>query len=221
MGRDPEYLAFAKLVAASLAGQALNPPTVDEERAAHRAALRQISRPPVSTVEELAAGSRSARLYRPAETSTLLVYFHGGGFYLGDVESADPICRRLANATGTAILSVGYRLAPEHPFPAAVDDAYEATVWAGQHAADLGFDRIGVAGESAGANLATVVSLLARDNGGPPPAPQLLVYGVYDMTRAHLPVDDPDGLRMWDGIDPTERYLAGADPGRPTASPLL
>src|SRR3954447_20208317 len=112
MGRDPEYLAFAKLVAASLAGQALNPPTVDEERAAHRAALRQISRPPVSTVEELAAGSRSARLYRPAETSTLLVYFHGGGSYLGDVESADPICRRLANATGTAILSVGYRLPP-------------------------------------------------------------------------------------------------------------
>src|SRR4051812_6932682 len=122
MGRDPEYLAFAKLVAASIAREARNPPTVDEERAGHRAGLGQISRPAVAVVEDLTVAARTARLYRPAETTTLLVYFHGGGFYLGDVESADPVCRRLANATGTAILSVDYRLAPEHPFPAAVDD---------------------------------------------------------------------------------------------------
>src|SRR4051812_37067379 len=168
MGRDPEYLAFSKLVAAANARDARKQPTVTEERAGHRAGLDQISRPPVSTVEDLTIDSRPARLYRPAETTTVLVYFHGGGFYLGGVEAADPGCRRLANATRTAVPSVGYRLAPEHPFPAAVEDAYAATARAGENAAGMGFERIGVAGESAGANLATVVALLARDNGGPP-----------------------------------------------------
>jgi acetyl esterase len=151
------------------------------------------------------------------------VFFHGGGFYLGDVKSYDAVCRILANATGAAILSVGYRLAPEHPFPAAVQDAYTATAWAARHADALGFDRLGVAGDSAGANLSTVVAQRARDEGGPRLAMQLLVYGVYDMTSDPAPVDDPDGISLTGGgmVDVKRRYLGDADRGHPWASPAL
>jgi acetyl esterase len=230
MGRDPEYLAFARLVAAAVAERTAARPTVDEERAAQRDAMSRLRRPVVSTVEELTVdggggGKLPARLYRPTEGRPApgLVFFHGGGFYLGDVEGYDPICRVLANATGVAVLSVGYRLAPEYPFPAAVEDAYAATRWTYRHAGELGFDRVGVAGDSAGANLAAVVALLAKAEGSPPLAVQVLVYGVYDLTREREPVDDPDGLQLSGGDAATviERYLAGAEPRHPAASPML
>ena len=229
MGRDQEYLAFAKLVAASKANQDAEEPTVERERAYHRIGMLRLRRPAVSTVEDLTvdggAGPLPARLYRPTEDrpGPGLVYFHGGGFYLGDVPAYDPICRILANATGAAVLSVGYRLAPEHPFPAAVEDAYAATRWAHRNAEAIGVDRIGVAGDSAGANLAAVTALIAKAEGGPPLAIQVLVYGVYDMTRDRPPVDDPDGVRLSGTDMPVVfgRYLAGADAHHPAASPLL
>lgn len=126
------------------------------------------------------------RIYRPSPASPLpaLVFFHGGGFVLGGLDSTDRTCRALANGGGCVVVSVDYRLAPEHPFPAAADDAFAATAWVADHAADLGIDPtlIAVGGDSAGGNLATVVALRARDAGGPPLAFQLLVYPQVDFT---------------------------------------
>jgi acetyl esterase len=110
-----------------------------------------------------AAGEIPARLYTPpgaATTTPGLVYFHGGGFVIGDIETHDGLCRRLAARAGVRVLSVDYRLAPEHPFPASHDDALAATKWAFDHAAEIGFDktRIAVGGDSAGGNLSAVIS---------------------------------------------------------------
>jgi acetyl esterase len=127
----------------------------------------------------------SARLYRPGSgTLPLLVYFHGGGWVVGSVAISDPFARALANASGCAVISVEYRLAPEDRFPAAADDAYAATRWSANHASDLGIDasRIAVGGSSAGGNLAAVVALMARERGAPDIAFQLL----------HVPVVDHD-----------------------------
>jgi acetyl esterase len=230
VGRDPEYLAFARGVAAAVQKQAAAAPRVSHERVSHRFGMLSLHQPPVAEVDDLHVdggdGPLAARLYRPlgpGEDRTGLVFFHGGGFYLGDVECYDAVCRVIANATGAAVLSVGYRLAPENPFPAAVEDAHAATLWAARNADALGFDRIGVAGDSAGANLATVVAQRARDEGGPALAVQLLVYGPYDLTREPATVDDPDGLVMADGdlTDVARRYLGEADGHHPWASPLL
>lgn len=129
-----------------------------------------------------------ARLVRPAGSSAeaalpLLVYYHGGGWTVGDLDSYDSLCRLLANRARCAVLSVDYRLAPEHPFPAAVDDADAALAWAATHAAELAIDpaRIAVGGDSAGGNLAAVAALLARDRGGPPLVLQLLIYPATDQ----------------------------------------
>ena len=126
--------------------------------------------------------STSRRLPRPSAAAPLLVYYHGGGWVIGDLDMYDGVCRLLAAASGCRVLSVDYRLAPEHPFPAAVEDAFAAFEWAVANAAALGADpaRIGVGGDSAGGNMAAVVSHMARDGGGPGPAMQLLIYPVTD-----------------------------------------
>ena len=131
-----------------------------------------------------------ARHYAPpaagrAGRDPLLVYFHGGGFTFGDLDTHDGVCRLLSSRTGAHVLAVDYRLAPEHRFPAAVEDAQTALRWAAVHAPELGADprRIGVGGDSAGGNLAAVVSQLAARNGGPAPALQLLIYPATDCTR--------------------------------------
>jgi len=142
----------------------------------------------VATVDDITVDGRDgpipARVYRPgyAEALPLVVYFHGGGWVIGDLDTHDDICRRLADAVPCAVLSVGYRLAPEDPFPAAVHDAVDATRWAAEHADELGADggRVAVAGDSAGGNLAAVVAIDARDSGGPDLAAQLLVYPATD-----------------------------------------
>jgi acetyl esterase len=133
------------------------------------------------------AGDLPARLYvphgQPSDApAPLLVYYHGGGWVIGDLETCDGVCRLLAEASGASVLSIDYRLAPEHPFPAAVEDAWAAFAWAVENAAELGADpaRIAVGGDSAGGNLSAVVSLLAREGGGPKPALQLLIYPVTD-----------------------------------------
>ena len=146
----------------------------------------------VAEVRDAVVGSEpliAARLYRPrAGTLPLLVYFHGGGWVVGSVALSDNYCRALANASGSAVLSVEYRLAPEHRYPAAADDAYSATRWAAENADELGIDpeRLAVGGSSAGGNLAAVVCLMARERGGPKIALQLLHVPVmdHDFTRA-------------------------------------
>jgi acetyl esterase len=119
------------------------------------------------------------RIYRPSGERPLpvLVYFFGGGWTLGTIDTSDGVCRALTNAVGCVTITVGYRLAPEHKFPAAVDDCYAATEWIGAHAVELRVDpdRIAVGGDSAGGNLAAAVTLLARSR-GPRLAHQLLVY---------------------------------------------
>jgi acetyl esterase len=144
---------------------------------------------PIAHVEERAipvpdGGTIPARLYRPSAPGPLplLVYFHGGGWVLGGLESHDGVCRNLANQAGCAVLSIDYRLAPEHRYPTAAEDCWTALVWAAAHANELGADpaRIAIGGDSAGGNLTAVVALLARDRKGPRLRFQLLIYPVTD-----------------------------------------
>ena len=126
------------------------------------------------------------RSYRPCgagERPPVVVYLHGGGWTIGDLQTHDEPCRALAAGTGAVVVSVDYRLAPEHPFPAAVDDAYAAACFVAGNAEDLGVDadRLVVAGDSAGGKLAAVVSLLARDRSGPTIALQVLIYPAVDF----------------------------------------
>jgi acetyl esterase len=130
-------------------------------------------------------GPIPVRIYAPKGDAPLpvLVFFHGGGWVIGSIQTHDGLCRLLANAVGCVVVSVDYRLAPEHPYPAAAEDAYAATRWAADNAAAIGGDpaRIAVGGDSAGGNLTAVVALMARDRGGPPLVFQLLVYPVTDV----------------------------------------
>ncbi len=150
--------------------------------------------PEVALVRELQAagplGAIALRLYRPlgsqaGQVLAVLVYFHGGGWVIGDLESHDTLCRELANGSGCAVVAVDYRMGPEHRFPAAVDDAIAATRWVHANAASLQLDatRLAVGGDSAGGNLAAVVAIAARDAGDLPVAFQLLVYPATDMRR--------------------------------------
>ena len=133
------------------------------------------------------AGAIPVRIYQPFEKRTrgATVYFHGGGHVLGDLESHDSLARALCAKSGTALMSVDYRLGPEHRFPAAVEDAVAAVAWAAENASELDADacRLGVAGDSAGANLATVAAIAARDGAGPDIALQVLIYPVADYRQ--------------------------------------
>ena len=134
------------------------------------------------------AGEVPLRIYRPQAPGPhpVLVYFHGGGWVIGDLDTADAVGRDLCESAGCVVVSVDYRLAPEHRFPAAVDDSYAALEWAASHKDELGGSgRLAVAGESAGGNLAAVLCLKARDQAGPPIDFQLLLYPVvdHDLTR--------------------------------------
>ena len=135
-------------------------------------------------------GDLPLRIYTPESWSRdprpVVVSFHGGGFVLGSARQCDWSCSIVAAELDAVVVSVDYRLAPTHRFPAGVEDCYDALLWTAEHAADLGGDpeRIGVLGDSAGGNLAAVVSILARDEGGPRISHQALVYPVTDMTEA-------------------------------------
>ena len=171
-------------------------PGANDDPAEVRARVKAMPRAPmgdeVASAEDRVIpgpdGDLPVRVYRPLEPSgdpaPGIVYFHGGGWVICDLDSHDGSCRRLSNAIGAVVVSVDYRLAPEHKYPAAADDAYAATVWVSEHATELGIDptRLVVAGDSAGGNLAAVAALMARDRGGPPIAFQLLVYPVIDST---------------------------------------
>jgi acetyl esterase len=158
----------------------------------------------------------------------LLVYYHGGGFTYGDLDTHDAVCRVLCRHSGAHVVAFDYRLSPEHPFPAAVEDALEALRWAQANAASLGADpaRVGVAGDSAGGNLAAVVSQLASRDEGPAPSLQVLIYPVVDFTTRRRSRElFGEGFllsnREMDWFE--DNYLGPerAKAGDPRASPLL
>ena len=177
---------------ATLAGDATTTKrSVAAARAHNLANAKAVAGPPraMAAVDGLEVpgpgGLRPARLYTPPPLpaeAPLIIYFHGGGWTIGSLETSDGPCRFLAAAVGARVLSVDYRLAPEHPFPAGVEDAFAAFHWATERAPELGCDpaRIAVAGDSAGGNLAAATSLLAAAGGGRRPAMQLLIYPVTD-----------------------------------------
>lgn len=179
MPLDPEARVLLDQLAAR-GFRAVHEIPVDEARRARDRIALEAERPPVARVEERSisrpGGRLPVRVYRGTAEGPLpvLVYLHGGGWVVGSLETHDVLCRWLANATPCTVVSVGYRLAPEHPYPAALEDAYAAASWA---AGQFGVP-IAIGGDSAGANLAAAAAMLARDCGGPPIAFQLLLYPV-------------------------------------------
>jgi acetyl esterase len=231
MALRPEIKALLERQAAS-GRPPLHHQSVEQARAFHVADADALNGPPaaVAAVDDRLvpgpAGELPVRIYTPEGEPPfpIVVFFHGGGWVVGTLDTYDPLCRALAAATPAVVVSVHYRLAPEHRWPAAVEDAYAATVWASRNAAALGGaqHRLAVAGDSAGGNLAAVVALGARDRGGPAIAFQLLVYPVLDVagdTASWREFADgyhltADGMRWyWD------HYLGGADGRAPDASP--
>jgi acetyl esterase len=187
---------------------------------------------PVGAVEDRTlpgpGGAVPVRVYRPegAGPFPAIAYFHGGGFVIGSLDTHDGTCRALCNASGCMVVSVDYRLAPEHRFPAAPEDCYAALRFLGERGAEIGADprRLAVAGDSAGGNLAAVTALLARERRGPPLRFQLLVYPVADRR-----FDTPSYRDNGEGYFLTtqtmrwfwEQYLDSAAQGDdPLASPL-
>ena len=183
-------------------------------------------------VVDLAGGRRRLRVYRPAGarrgSRPVVVNFHGGGWTLGSVEGGDWLCSNVSADLDAVVVSVDYRLAPTDRFPAAVEDCYEATEWVAAQAPELGVDagRLAVMGDSAGGNLAAVISLLARDRSGPAIASQILIYPATDLTmtspslttNAEAPVLSTDEVRCFRGHYLGDDEAAARDP---RASPLL
>jgi acetyl esterase len=189
---------------------------------------------PVARVESLEipgpTGSLRARLYVPSaerHVRPLIVYYHGGGWVVGDLDTHDGVCRFLAREVDAGVLSIDYRLAPEHRFPAAVDDAVAAFRWAAREATALGFDarRVAVAGDSAGGNLSATVSLVTTRDGGPRPTAQMLIYPVTDLanrSRSYRLFAEGFFLTAGEMDWYIGHYLPDADAARdPRASPLL
>lgn len=211
------------------AGPRLHTLTVPEARAASlaRRSLLQRPRETVHRVEDLtvptSAGSLRARLYAPRDRAPVLLYLHGGAWVLGDLEGPDHLCRALANASGCAVLSLDYPLAPEHPFPAAAEAAYETACWLSGGGAGTPRDAgIAVGGDSAGANLAAAVALMARDRGGTSFATQVLLFPPTDARAPRSAADELmpllTGAEMAWGWG---HYLAHAEDGdHAYASPL-
>jgi len=185
---DPQASAVIRYLA-QLAQPSLDQVPASEARRLYRE-TRAALRPPAPALPvvgdlnaEGTAGSIPLRLYRPSNgVLPALIYFHGGGWVLGDLDTHDAVCRQIAAQAGVVVIAVDYRLAPEHPFPAAVDDCYGATAWIASNAVALGVDntRLAVGGDSAGGGLATVVTLMAR-SGGPSLKYQIMVYPVTDL----------------------------------------
>jgi acetyl esterase len=162
------------------------------------------------------AGPLPARHYRTPDSAVapMLVFFHGGGFVVGDIESHDGLCRMICRDAAVHVLSVDYRLAPEHKAPAAIEDCVAAYRWSLAHAAELGASRIGVGGDSAGGNLAAVVALRSRDEGLPQPALQVLLYPVLDLSRetpSRILFSEGFFLTKHDRDWFTDLYLDGSD----------
>lgn len=210
------------------------PPTEARRLAAESLKPVEGTAEPVGSVEDLRIpgpeGDIPIRVYTPDTPAPRpsMVYFHGGGWVVCDLDTHDVICRGIARRSGAVVVSVGYRLAPEHKFPAAVDDCYAATMWVAANADRLGIDldRIAVGGDSAGGNLGAVVSLKSRDESGPAIALQAMVYPVTDLSS----FETPSYLEFGEGYQLTKpemewfrgHYLRSRDDAyNPHASPLL
>jgi acetyl esterase len=231
--------ATLQLMLVGMSGVGLNAlvasPDVDEARTQLRITAASFKQDiPLASVTNLSipgpAGPIRARHYRPinGDGQPLLVFYHGGGQVIGDIETHDDLCRQICREGYMHVLSVDYRLAPEHKAPAGSEDAYAAFGWALDHAGELGADpgRVAVGGDSAGGNLAAVVSLRARDEGTRLPALQLLFYPVTNYasgTRSQALFGDGFFLTKKDLVWCGEQFLDGADvdAADPRVSPLL
>ncbi len=208
------------------------PPAGARARMVAQVAFAEAPAPPGVATEERRVpgpgGDIRVRLYVPpgiARPSPAVLYFHGGGMVVGSIDTHDILCRRLAVSAGVRVVSVDYRLAPEHRFPAPVEDAFAAYRWLASSAAEIGADpaRLAVAGDSAGGNLAAVVALRTRGDAAPP-ALQLLLYPATELTRSH-----PSHQTFADGYFLTRRsttyyvdhYVDEADRRHPDASPFF
>jgi acetyl esterase len=212
---------------------------VDDDVAKSRAQMREmittLPGPQIHVdVKEISlpgpAGPIPARHYRPAGDSPapLLVFYHGGGWVIGDLDTYDALCRLTCRDAGVHVLSIDYRLAPEHPAPAAFEDAFAAYQWASENAAALGAnpERIAVGGDSAGGNLAAVVCQLARDAGGPVPVLQWLLYPRTDFSQQTRSMSlFASGFlltkRDMDWFESQYLGLSDVDASDPRVSPLL
>jgi acetyl esterase len=212
---------------------------VEEMRAAAPAQMAELFRmgmvsTPVAAVEDRYIPGPTAdlpvRVFTPEGRGPfpVVVFFHGGGWVLGDLDTHDPMCRALCAGAGCLVVSVDYRLAPEHPFPAATDDALAATHWVGEYAAEIGGNpaRIVVAGDSAGGNLSAVTALRIREEGGPKLAGQLLIYPGLghpaSPTLSYIENGEGYGLTRESAAWFYEQYLADeSQAANPHAAPLL
>ena len=224
---DPDARRVVDITA--LAGKPLTAVPPAAARAQYSSQRTAMQTPPqdVAACRDLDADGVPLRFYEgmDAVPGRCLLFCHGGGWVLGDLDSHDGICRHLANAAACRVIAVDYRLAPEHPFPAAVDDAATALRWVAAHANGLGIDpaQIAVGGDSAGGNMAAVLALMGRDGAGPAPCFQLLLYPVTDLAAEALSyarhtADVPltaDAMRWF-----RDQYLCGADGKDWRASPI-
>ncbi len=220
---DPD---IAALMGEPQAMPALTAEAIAAMRAGMAAAGRALPGAELAAVRDLDADGVPVRLYRPAgeEPLPLIVFLHGGGWLFGDLETHDAMHRIMARRSGCAVLAVGYRLAPEHPFPAALEDSMTAFAWAGREAAALGCDpsRIALGGESAGGNLAAAMTLGLREAGGAQPAFQLLIHPVTDLALDFPAMDEVEvpGLSR-DYLEQVRSFYVGhADFRAPAISPL-
>jgi acetyl esterase len=234
MSVHPQCQAVIEAAASGASVFDTRDPSVARERYDASTAVFAPTTPALRSVEDRVVpgpgGGVPVRVYRPesdAATLPVLTFFHGGGWVFGNLDSHDHVCRALAHEAGCLVVAVDYRLAPEHKFPAALDDCHAVTDWLAANAPELGGDgaRIAVGGDSAGGNLAAAVCLAARERGGPALAFQLLIYPATDHTA------DTDSLERnaigylltRDAIEWCKyQYLRDAEDARdPLASPLL
>lgn len=233
MSLDPQMQAYLDQAAAlNLAPMHTFPPEIVRQDMLLELANTGEPEPVAHIENQSIAGPRGEipiRIYTPMGDGPfpLLVFFHGGGWVVCNLDTHDNVCRNLANAAGCVVVSVDYHLAPEYKFPAAPEDCYVATQWVAANASHLNGDasRIAVGGDSAGGNLAAVVALMACDQGGPPLVFQLLIYPVTDATGSSpsmIENADGYGLTQKDMLWFTNHYLNNEDEQRnPLVSPLL
>src|SRR6266568_2456131 len=221
MSLDPQLQPILELLGGELELLGMTPAEV---RAVSSGGMSPRDQTGLAAVEEIkvagAEGMLPARLYRPegvAGSAPVIVFFHGGGWTIGSIDSHDSIAARLAAESRCAVVSVEYRLAPEHKFPVPLEDCYAATAYVAEHGAALGLDasRLAVFGDSAGGNLAAVVCLLARERGGPAIRAQALVYPACDLTLSYPSIKENGKLGYllsdvsirWF----TDHYIGGCD----------